>query len=265
VQLLPTNGKSSSPALSRPGETTTALAFTSSGDHLAIGTQSGKIFLGHVKPGNNFTDRKISEAAVTDVIFAPDGATLFYSTQGGTVHFIDVKSGRELFKFVADQGGILSRNLALNTDGRLLLVGAGKTAQIWDIAARRRLQTLTGHSDDVYAGAFSLDGRFILTASGFGHARGQAPVDGNAVRVWDAKTGRELVEYRAAAGPVTQVFFGADATTIYSVSWDNLIRIYRCELCAELPALITLAKKRAGRELTAEEKSRYLPVSWLPW
>ncbi|GFJ83479.1 hypothetical protein Phou_076590 [Phytohabitans houttuyneae] len=43
--------------------------------------------------------------------------------------------------------------LAFSPDGSLLAAGIGQTAQIWDVASRRRLAVLTGHGGGTYGGA----------------------------------------------------------------------------------------------------------------
>ena len=93
------------------------------------------------------------------------------------------------------------------------------------------------------------------------HARGEPPEDGNAVRVWDARSGRVLLSYRSATWAVQTVSFAKDGTTIFAGSRDGTVRRYKCEVCSPLPVLLDLASSRAARALSAEEHARYVPES----
>jgi hypothetical protein len=135
--------------------------------------------------------------------------------------------------------------------------------QIWDLKSYKRLQTLEGHSDDVFSGAFADDGRWLLTGSGYMRARGEAPDDGNAVFIWDSKTGRRLLSYFSAERPVDTVMFTNDDKTILSGSADGWLRRYNCEACLPLTALLDLVSSRTARELSADERARYLPQDTL--
>jgi photosystem II stability/assembly factor-like uncharacterized protein len=94
-------------------------------------------------------------------------------------------------------------------------------------------------------------------------ARGEPPEDGNAVRIWDAGANQELLSYRSADRPVTALVFAKDDTRIFAASMDGLVRRYECEACASFPALMDLASVRLGRELSPEERTRYLPQAGL--
>jgi WD40 repeat protein len=75
-------------------------------------------------------------------------------------------------------------------------------------------------------------------------------------RVWDAQSGRELVALRGYVGKVTSAQFTPDARRIITASDDGTTRIH----FVYVEDLIALAKKRAGRELTPEERETFLRV-----
>src|SRR5262249_2962175 len=106
---------------------------------------------------------------------------------------------------------------------------------------------------------FSRDGRLLLTGSGFMHAGGEPPEDGNAVHVWDARSARLLLSYRSARWAVQTVSFADDGTTIFAGSGDGTLRRYQCEVCAALPVLLDLSASRAARGLSEQERARYVP------
>jgi hypothetical protein len=84
-------------------------------------------------------------------------------------------------------------------------------------------------------------------------------MDGNAIRIWDAMSGRELLSYKAPGWAVDQVTFAGDGTTIFAASRDGAVRRFRCDVCLPLEALESLISSRVTRELTPGERAQYIP------
>ena len=74
---------------------------------------------------------------------------------------------------------------------------------------------LRGHTYDVNAAAFSPDGTKIVTASGDG-----------TVRVWDSRSGGELLRLEGHSDIVNAASFNADGSQIVSASYDGSIRLW---------------------------------------
>ena len=94
-------------------------------------------------------------------------------------------------------------------------------------------------------------------------ARGEAPEDGNAVFIWDSKTGRRLMSYFSAERAIETVTFANDGKTIFAGSGDGWLRRYNCEACIPISGLLDLVSSRTARELSADERARYLPEDTL--
>jgi len=77
------------------------------------------------------------------------------------------------------------------------------------------------------------------------------------VHLWDAGTGRPLAVMHEHADVVNAVSFGPGGRTILSASDDHTARIYPCEPCAPVGTLLSLARARTSRDLTAAELRRY--------
>ena len=91
------------------------------------------------------------------------------------------------------------------------------TAIIWDASTGQRLQTLTGHSGDVWTVAFSPNGKLLVTAGS----------TDKTARIWDVETGRELMTLDAArGGEITYAIFSPDGKRIITAGktksgiWD---------------------------------------------
>src|SRR5579884_3731153 len=90
--------------------------------------------------------------------------------------------------------------VAYAPDGSVLAVGcADGTVRVWDLAARREIAKLTGHTNAVLAAAFLPDGRTLATGGA-----------DRLVKVWDVDTGRELGSHAEHRGAVRGVAVSPD-------------------------------------------------------
>lgn len=78
---------------------------------------------------------------------------------------------------------------------------------------------LEGHvsGGGVISASFNHDGSMIVSVSSS---------DDNTVRVWDARTGAELMVFTGHTGAVTSASFNDNGTQIVSCSDDNTIRVW---------------------------------------
>src|SRR6185503_17542567 len=73
--------------------------------------------------------------------------------------------------------------VVFSRDGRLLASGSSDNSiKIWDVASRRELRTLLGHTANIESVDFSPDARLLASAS-----------DDGATFLWDANTGEHLL------------------------------------------------------------------------
>ena len=80
------------------------------------------------------------------------------------------------------------------------------------------LARLAGHSDAVFAVAFSPDGKYVATAS-----------FDSTLKLWDAGTGKEIKTYGGTGGHTKQVIslaFSQDGSMLASGSTDNTIKVW---------------------------------------
>jgi WD40 repeat protein len=100
----------------------------------------------------------------------------------------DTQQAREVFR---REG----RWLDLDPDVRYVAMIEGpqyRWVTVWDVATRRELFTLKGHSARVHTTAFSADGQRLATACG--EWEEDCPLD---VRLWDVQTGPKRSLWKA--------------------------------------------------------------------
>jgi WD40 repeat protein len=113
---------------------------------------------------------------------------------------------------------------------------------VWDAATGQEIAKLRGHEDPVNHASFSFDNRYLLTAS-----------NDKTTRIWDATTGAELAVLYDPGSSVFQANFSSDGKYVITYG-EKFVRIY----LAHVEDLLILAKERAARELTCEERVQYL-------
>jgi WD40 repeat protein len=125
-------------------------------------------------------------------------------------------------------------------DGRLLLA-TGLDVQTRDDRTGALAHALVGHVGPVSRSAFSPDGQWIATTGP------------TTVGLWRRDADRPFF-YLRRAGTVpkgkllTSASFSPDRRFVLASGRDGAVRLYRCEICCDLPALLELARARL-REL----------------
>jgi WD40 repeat protein len=92
---------------------------------------------------------------------------------------------------------------------------SGGTAEIWEITGQRLVATLTGHSGQVVAVAYSPDDRLVATGA----------TDGTA-RVWSARSGRQILVLRGHNATVDSVQFTPDSSRLVTAGEDGTVRVW---------------------------------------
>jgi WD40 repeat protein len=151
--------------------------------------------------------------AVLSCAVTPDSRFLLSASRDGSVRLNDLETGNEIG--VLEAGSPVAA-IQVDGSGRLALAGLWNgTLLLWDLATRRRIHTLTGHTDRVLACAIAPDGRRAISAAA-----------DRTLRIWDLETGSALSILTGHTADVTGCAFTGDGRRIVSRSKDGRIGLW---------------------------------------
>ena len=125
--------------------------------------------------------------------FSPDGRRLVTATNGDVVKVWNLDSHKELLRLTTVKSYGASESIAVfdHAGERLAILGQNNSVVIVDAREGWVLRTLTGHSAQINAMAFSPDGRRLATGG-----------SDLTVRLWDTVLGEEMITLRGRQGEV---------------------------------------------------------------
>jgi WD40 repeat protein/serine/threonine protein kinase len=224
------NGQEDLPAISAEGEKFAvafmAVAFGSSpdGHYLVTGKQDGTVQVWDARTHKKVRDLGTHGREIRAVVFSPDGKHLATASGDGLIKLWDAArlDQEQLPRFAPLRARVPgpSLNVAFSPDSqRLASGGADNTVKVWDVQTGRELQTLRGHTGDVYAVAFSPEdgGRWIASGS-----------EDSTVKVWDTRTEPPVLvrSFRGHTSLVCSLAFSPDGKRLYSGSRDTTVKVW---------------------------------------
>lgn len=156
-----------------------------------------------------------------NVAISSDGKYIAAASMDGTVSVWSVRMRR--LRFLFSVPGIY---VHFSPDGKnIFIVQADGKLQAWEIFSEKEIQ-LSGQIEAISSLDISPDGRRLVTVT-----------NGNLPRVWDMKSGRELMSFRGHSDYVSFAYFSPNGSRILTASDDGTARIWSASTGAELLAL----------------------------
>ena len=164
--------------------------------------------------------------AALGLAFTPDSRTLAVGTWSGEVKILNLASGKELPGPKPHNDWVCS--VTISPNGKFLVSAGGSefkpernrgqtTGQIklWDLAAGKELGEFTGHTNKVFAAAFSPDSKMLATASAEA-----------TVRLWDVPARKQRAILVGHKDAVWSAAFSPDGGSVASASADQTVKLW---------------------------------------
>ena len=201
----------------------TAVAFSRDGTRIAASDSEGMVFVWDAVTGDARLNFNAHTDVVEDLTFSPDGQWLVTASDDATIKFWNAATG-DLLRSYADFTGEIIR-VAFSPDGTRLAFATVDGLHVWQLD----FQTVDGgvtviNREDLTipeAGgvSFSSDGTQLAAPSLSG-------TGGNAIKLWDAATGRELLTLLGHTGWVMGVAISPDGQRLASASLDGTVKVW---------------------------------------
>ena len=171
------------------------------------------------------------------LIIAPDGKNVF-GVYKEALSLFDVQSNRTR-RFQNDGKDGFNR-LALSPDGRLLASGGDAPnfhIRLWEVATGKEILVVKGHESLASAFAWSPDNR-LLASSEYRHNASEPNTFGRqTVHVWDAATGKKVMQFSGFRSNVLALEFSPDGKYLAGGLKDSTILIW--EMGKAAPELVS--------------------------
>jgi WD40 repeat protein len=200
-----------------------SVAFSPDGRMALSGSEDKTLILWDLASGKPIQRLAGHSGEVHSVTFSPDGRTALSGSEDKTLILWDLDTGAQLRRFVGHMDAVAT--VAFSPDGRAALSGGGNTITptnstdtaliLWDVTTAQPIRRFVGHTQTVWAVAFSPDGHRALSGA----------ADTNLL-LWDLDTGAQLNSFAGHTGDVFSVAFSSDGRTGLSGSRDGRLGIW---------------------------------------
>ena len=188
-----------------------AVTFSANGEYLLSGGDGG-VQVWQVEDGTQVA--RMGAGYVSCLAVSKDGRWIATGTWMGETFVWDAKTHKQVFKNQKDSYTIKGVDFSPNST-RLLSASNNKTASIWDIPTRKRVQTLR-HDNFLTAAKYSPQGNRIATATEY------------CIRVWDSKDGRLLLDIKVGVTPLFNTGLFWSNKLLFVISGSRIQKIDAC-------------------------------------
>ncbi|MBI4663006.1 MAG: AAA-like domain-containing protein [Verrucomicrobia bacterium] len=223
----------------------TSAAFSCDGLFVAGASIDGAIHIWESRTGQPIGRPKRHGSGVTSVVFSPNCQLLLTASADATARLWSVFEERSIPPLQGHAGVVTCA--VFSPDGRHVATGgADKTARLWDSQTGEQLGKPFVHKDPVNCVAFHPDGQSVVTGTEDGH-----------IRRWSMAKQRIIATLRGVE-PLASLLPTPDGNWVVGVTKRGTSKIYPWEVIAPVDDLIALADRRTARQLSPEERRRYL-------
>ncbi len=184
---------------------------------------------------NEISNLNNEERSINSFALSPGGQFLAFGTKNGRIHFLERQSGQKIKHLPA-----LSKEevnvVAFSPDGKILASGSRyptapqfqnlSPLHLWDVPSGKKLKTLKGHTNHIFALAFSQNGQILASGS-----------DDKTIQLWEIPSGEKIKTLKGHTHFITSVAFNAEGNMLASGSWDKTVRLWDVDLGKEIKRL----------------------------
>jgi WD40 repeat protein len=216
------------------------IAFSPDNNTLAAGSDEHGVILWPTSSGQAMRRLAENYRHIKTIAFSPDGNLLALgAAEDKSIHLLDAQSGQKLKQLEGHSEEI--NVIAFSPNGQLLAAGSRypsrsdlpyPTVRLWDLSpsnqnVAKEIKGLYGHSNHVYALAFSPDGKTLASGS-----------DDHTIRLWNLQSAQEIKQLTGHSHFVTAVAFSPDGQRLASSSWDKTVRLWDVQSGEEIKHLV---------------------------
>jgi WD40 repeat protein len=247
--------------LAGPGSSAQTGVLSGDGRLLATVETSGIVTVWRTSTGERLqvfrrhTESHPPYSLFVSIVFSHDGSLVLTGDMDGKAYVWRSSDGRLLNSYEGPEQQPRSDNDvpsgAISWDNQLVLFTNpwDQLGRLYRVGEPKEIGVLRGTSTGIISSSFNPDGSLIVTNGD----------DGS--RVWDVASREQLLVLPGERGTVA---FANDGQSVVSTPDPRFVEepIYRqtfeCEICGGIDTLLTLARERATRQLTADERVQYV-------
>ena len=198
-------------------------AWAPNGKRIASASSDKTVQVWEASDGSHVFIYRGHTADVYSVAWSPDGKRIASCSKDKTVQVWNAADGSHVFTYQGHKDQVLF--VAWSPDGTRLASAGGNpnetnktsdpTVQVWNAVDGVHVFTYRGHTDTVFAVAWSPDGKRIASGS-----------SDKTVQVWDASDGSHLFTYRGHSSWVLDVAWSPDGKYLASAGADKTVQVW---------------------------------------